>query len=107
MKKFYPSFFASFFIFVAACSNESPTTNAPLTPAPLAKTPPATPPASSPAQTKKETVVIKQLDTPRTTVSFGKSGGSVKTKKGTEVSVGQGGVNIGTKDVKIDIKRDS
>jgi hypothetical protein len=30
----------------------------------------------------------------------------VKTKKGTDVSVGETGVKVGTKDVNIDIKRD-
>lgn len=46
-------------------------------------------------------------DTPRTTVSVGKDGGSVSTKSGKGVSVDKKGVKVQNKKVKIDIKRDS
>jgi hypothetical protein len=59
--------------------------------------------------TKKDNVEVKEVpkDTPRTSISVGKSGAEVKTKSGTGVSVDDKGVRIGTKDVKIDVKKDT
>lgn len=103
MKKFYFLFCAAFFFSIVGCSNESPATTSPATSTPVTSTPPAKPLAQ---KKQEKIVVVQRADTAKTTVSLGKSGGSVKTKKGTEVTVGQG-VIIGTKDVKIDIKRDN
>lgn len=49
----------------------------------------------------------KQPDTPRTTVSVGKDGGSVSTKSGEGVAVDRKGVKVRSKKVAVDIKRDS
>jgi hypothetical protein len=70
-------------------------------------TPPATPPQeySGPPSQADEKALVK--DTPRTSVSVGKDGASVKTKKGTGVSYDKEGVKINSKDIKVDIKRDS
>jgi len=70
-------------------------------------TPPATPPQeySAPPSKVDPDDVVK--DTPRTSISVGKEGASVKTKKGTGVSYDKEGVKINSKDVKVDIRRDS
>ena len=70
-------------------------------------TPPATPPQeySAPPSKVDPDDVVK--DTPRTSISVGKEGASVKTKKGTGVSYDKEGVKINSKDVKVDIRRDT
>ena len=90
-----------------SCSNQNGEKTAPLvTPA---SQPPATPPAaaSSPATVEKDHVEVKEKDTVRTEISIGQQGGSIKTKKGTGVSLDKNGIKVGSKDVKIDIKNDT
>ena len=41
----------------------------------------------------------------KTEISIGSDGAEVKTKSGTEVKVGEKGATVGSKDVKIDIKK--
>jgi hypothetical protein len=70
-------------------------------------TPPATPPqeySAPPSKVEPEEVV---KDTAKTSISVGKDGAAVKTKKGTGVSYDKEGVKVNSKDVKIDIKRDT
>jgi hypothetical protein len=88
-----------------SCSNASNDKAEPTTTTPAA--PPATPPVA-PAQPKKDNVKVEvKKDTPRTEISIGQKGGSIKTKKGTGVSIDDKGLKVGSKDVKIDIKKDS
>jgi hypothetical protein len=70
-------------------------------------TPPATPPQEYSAPPSKVDVDEVVKDTPRTSISVGREGASVKTKKGTGVSYDKEGVKINSKDVKVDIKRDT
>lgn len=41
----------------------------------------------------------------KTEISVGPGGAEVKTKSGTEVKVGEKGATVGSKDVKIDVKK--
>jgi hypothetical protein len=88
-------------------SNSDTTTKLPETPAEVSPAPPSQGKPSD--AVKQEPVVVKQKveDTPRTSISIGKTGAEVKTKKGTGVSVDNKGVKVNNKDIKIDIKRDS
>ena len=64
---------------------------------------------------KEETTTIKEKEQPakketpaepkKTEISVGPDGAEVKTKSGTEVKVGDKGATVGSKDVKIDIKK--
>ena len=49
----------------------------------------------------------RKPDTPRTSVSVGKDGGSVSTKSGSGVAIDKKGVRVQSRKVKVDIKRDS
>lgn len=118
MKKVNVLFYAVVFNFLISCSDETTDSsgiNDPVTTV-QPETSPATPPvnkavtppvkAVEPPE-KKEPVEVKIRDTPKTEISIGQKGGSVKTKKGSDISIGESGVKIGTKDVRIDIKRDT
>ena len=70
-------------------------------------TPPATPPQEYSAPPSKAGADEVVKDTPRTSISVGKEGASVKTKKGSGVSYDKEGVKINSKDVKEDIRRDT
>lgn len=117
MKKVNILFYTVVFIFVSSCSDQtsdSSDTNDPVTtvsPATSPATPPVnkavTPPVkAAQAPETKEPVEVKTRDTPRTEISIGQKGGSIKTKKGSDISIDDKGVKIGSKDVRIDIKRD-
>jgi hypothetical protein len=63
---------------------------------------------------EKETTTVKEQPAETTTpvtepkkteISIGSDSAVVKTKSGTEVKVGEKGVTVGSKDVKIDIKK--
>lgn len=62
---------------------------------------------------KEETTTVKEepakKETPaepkRTEISVGADGAEVKTKSGTEVKIGDSGASVGSKDVKIDVKK--
>ena len=62
---------------------------------------------------KEETTTIKEqpgkTNTPaepkKTEISIGPDGAEVKTKSGTEVKIGDTEATVGSKDVKIDIKK--
>ena len=65
-------------------------------------------------QKKEETTTVKEQPAKTTTpaaepkkteISIGSDSAEVKTKSGTEVKVGEKGVTVGSKDVKIDIKK--
>ena len=64
-------------------------------------------------ETRKEETTVKEepvkKETPaepkRTEISVGADGAEVKTKSGTEVKIGDSGVSVGSKDVKVDDKR--
>ena len=64
-------------------------------------------------ETKKEETTVKEepakKETPaepkRTEISVGADGAEVKTKSGTEVKIGDSGASVGSKDVKIDVKK--
>ena len=64
-------------------------------------------------ETRKEETTVKEepakKETPaepkRTEISVGADGAEVKTKSGTEVKIGDSGASVGSKDVKIDIKK--
>jgi hypothetical protein len=117
MKKVKLASLATVFLFIAACSNQASdnTANSDSTSSTgnnntsdTRTTPPATPPeenAAPPSKAKADEVV--KGDTSRTSVSVGKDGASVKTKKGTSVSYDKSGIKLDKKDVKIDIKKDS
>ncbi len=105
MKKVYLVLFSGLVLGVLSCSNEktdkaqdttTPETVSPA-PAPVSKT-------TAPVR-RTDRVEVEVKETPKTEISIGQSGGSVKTKKGTSVKVDDKGVNVGTKDVLIDIKK--
>jgi len=119
MKKVNILFYAVVFSCLISCSDETTDSsgmNDPVTTV-QPESPPATPPVNKavtpPVKTapqaaeKKETVEVKTRDTPRTEISIGQKGGSIRTKKGSDISVDDKGVKIGSKDVLIDIKRDT
>ncbi|MGZ8557452.1 MAG: hypothetical protein ACXWWC_03930 [Chitinophagaceae bacterium] len=83
-------FAASFLLVMLACNNEKKKEETTTT----TKEQPATTPATTtPAEPKK------------TEISIGPDGAEVKTKSGTEVKVSDKGTTVGSKDVKIDIKK--
>ncbi len=116
MKKVNILFYAAAFVCVSSCSDQtsaSSDSNNPVTTV-SPSTAPATPPVNKAvtpptvqAPEKKEPIEVKVRDTPKTEISIGQKGGSIKTKKGSDISIDDKGVKIGSKDVRIDIKRDS
>lgn len=61
---------------------------------------------------KEETTTVKEpakkeaaAEAKKTEISVGPDGAEVKTKSGTEVKVGDKGATVGSKDVKIDVKK--
>ena len=62
---------------------------------------------------KEETTTVKEqpaktrtpAEAKKTEISVGPDGAEVKTKSGTEVKVGEKGATVGSKDVKIDVKK--
>lgn len=100
--------YAAILFCTISCSNQTTEKNEPVNVTP-ASTPPATPPVKStpPATIKKDHVEVKKNDTARTEISIGQQGGSIKTKKGTGVSLDKNGIKVGSKDVKIDIRKDT
>lgn len=116
MKKVNVLFYSVVFTCLISCSDETSDSNNPVTtvqPETSPATPPVnkavTPPVKAAPQTaeKKDPVEVKTRDTPKTEISIGQKGGSIKTKKGSDISIDDKGVKIGSKDVRIDIKRDS
>ena len=122
MKKISLAAIAAVYFFMTSCSNQATeqTTNkdsvvtshqetTPASPSTTVTTPPATPPEeNAPASSSKpQQIESKPVDSPKTSISIGKNGASVKTKKGTGVSVDQGGLKVQHKDVNIDFKKDS
>ena len=115
MKKITGLFAAFSFFLVVSCAdansdadNSADTSNAAISTSPDKRTtPPATPPQEYSAPPSKVDVDDVVKDTPRTSISVGKEGASVKTKKGTGVSYDKEGVKINSKDVKVDIRRDT
>jgi hypothetical protein len=121
MKKITQASLSAVFLFLVACSNQASdnagsndSTGSTQNSTDQNNTsdtrtnPPATPPQeySAPPSKAKADDVVKE-DTSKTSVSVGKNGASVKTKKGTNVSYDKSGIKLDKKDVKIDIKRDS
>ena len=112
MKKILSSFTFGLFIILASCGeSDLPSKDSGDEQVP-------TPVTNSGAETEAEraTNAVKDSnrddnnrkpDTPRTSVSVGRDGGSVSTKSGTGVAVDRKGVKVQSKKVKIDIKRDS
>ena len=89
MKTRFLKLFAGSFLFVMlACNNET-------------------------KKEEEETTTIKEQpakqETPaepkKTEISVGSDGAEVKTKSGTEIKVGEQGASVGSKDVKIDVKK--
>lgn len=119
MKKVNVLFYAVVLSCLISCSDETTDSsgiNNPVTtvqPETSPATPPVnkavTPPVKAAPQVaeKKDPVEVKTRDTPRTEISIGQKGGSIKTKKGSDISIDDKGVKIGSKDVRIDIKRDT
>jgi len=56
--------------------------------------------------TTKEQPATIPAEPKKTEISVGPGGAEVKTKSGTEVKVGEKGATVGSKDVKIDIKKE-
>lgn len=60
---------------------------------------------------EEETTTVKEqpakpaAEPKKTEISIGPDSAEVKTKSGTEVKVGEKGVTVGSKDVKVDIKK--
>jgi hypothetical protein len=103
MKTNYLYLFA--IVLLAACSDTN-TANNTQPPATVAPAPEAAPEAKSTTthvEAEKKEKVKPAADTAKTTIRLEKTGGSIHTKKGTGVSVGEKGVKIGSKDVDIDI----
>jgi len=87
MKTSFAKLFAgSFLIVMLACNNE--------------KKKEETTTKEQPAKTTTPTAEPK-----KTEISIGPDSAEVKTKSGTEVKVGEKGVTVGSKDVKVDIKK--
>jgi hypothetical protein len=119
MKKYSILFIAAAFSILASCADQSADSSGTggdsLTNAEKSgtgtnnaeTTPPATPAEEYAAPPSKVTPAEAAKDSPRTSISVGKDGASVKTKKGTGVSYDKGGIKVERKDVKIDIKRDT
>ena len=83
-------FAASFLLVMLACNDEKKKEETTTTTKDHSNASPAT---TTPAEPK------------RTEISIGPDGAEVKTKSGTEVKVGDKGTTVGSKDVKIDIKK--
>lgn len=107
MKKMYVLFYPVLIVCMISCANKSSDAGEPVSTVPAPSAVPATPPVqrTPPAEIKKDRVQVKDKDTARTNISFGQHGASVKTKKGTGVSVNDNGVKVGTKDVNIDFQK--
>jgi hypothetical protein len=103
MKTNYLFLFA--IVLLAACSDSNTANNAeaPATVAPAPVAPPAETPTTKHVEVEKKEKVKPAADTAKTTIRLEKTGGSIHTKKGTGVSVGEKGVKIGSRDVDIDI----
>jgi len=62
---------------------------------------------------KEETTIVKEepvkketpADPKKTEISVSSDGAEVKAKNGTEIKVGDKGASVGSKDVKIDLKK--
>jgi hypothetical protein len=100
---------AALVLFVVSCSNEASDNNSTSQgTSDTTTTAPATPPQEySAPPSKADAKDAVEADTSKTSISLGKDGASVKTKKGTGVSYDKKGVKVESKDVKVDIKRDS
>lgn len=86
MKTSFVKLFAgSFLMVMLACNNEKKKEEATKEQPPKTTTPTAEP--------------------KKTEISIGPDSAEVKTKSGTEVKVGEKGVTVGSKDVKVDIKK--
>jgi hypothetical protein len=85
--RFVKLFASSFLLVMLACNNEKKKEETTTVKEQPAKT---TTPAAEPKKTE---------------ISIGSDSAEVKTKSGTEVKVGEKGVTVGSKDVKIDIKK--
>jgi hypothetical protein len=114
MKKYPFLFLVSSLSLLFSCADQSADSTAidkdtasRTAPADTRTTPPATPAQEYAAPPSKASADDAVKDTPRTSISIGKDGASVKTKKGTGVSYDKKGIKVDGKDVKIDIKRDS
>ena len=113
MKKYSFLFLATALLLVTSCANEANTAEEKnsgdsVSNADTRTNPPAARPQEyAPPPSKVEVKEVEKKDTPRTSVSIGKDGAEVKTKKGTEVSYDKDGIKVGSKKVKIDIKRDT
>ena len=95
MKTTFARLFAASFLFVMlACNDEKKKEETTTT----TKEQPATTPATTP-------VTTAPVEPKKTEISIGPDGAEVKTKRGTEVKVGDKGATVGSKDVKIDIKK--
>ncbi len=91
MKTTFARLFAASFLFVMlACNDEKKKEETTTT----TKEQPATTP-----------VITAPVEPKKTEISIGPDGAEVKTKRGTEVKVGDKGATVGSKDVKIDIKK--
>jgi hypothetical protein len=103
MKTNYFYFFAM--VLLAACSDQNTTgrAEAPAIVAPAPAAPPAETPTIKRVEAEKKETVKPVAEKPKTTIRLEKTGGSIQTKKGTGVSVGEKGVKIGSRDVDIDI----
>lgn len=84
---FLKLFAGSFLMVMLACNNEK-------------KKEETTTEKEQPAKTTSPTAEPK-----KTEISIGPDSAEVKTKSGTEVKVGEKGVTVGSKDVKVDIKK--
>jgi hypothetical protein len=113
MKLFKLSGLVAIMCFVMSCSNQASDNNTATEESTTVETEKveSTPPQeySAPASDADVDDAVKadKSDTAKTSISIGKDGASVKTKKGDGVSYDKEGVKVDRKDVKIDIKRDT
>lgn len=101
MKKIYVIAYSVLVVCLLSCSDQATEKNESV------KSEPAKTSVTTPPTVVNEQVEVKIKETPKTEISIGQQGGSVKTKNGTDVSLDKKGVKVGTKDVNIDIKTDS
>ena len=95
---------------VMSCANEASDNNAAAegtSSSDTATIPPTPPQEYSAPPSKADVDDATKPDTAKTSISVGKDGASVKTKKGDGVSYDKEGIKVDRKDVKIDIKRDT
>jgi hypothetical protein len=109
MKKFALAFLVSAVFGCISCKEDTSKTEQPLSPAENSGPPTESKRNNESIQDSPKTATPQKTaaDTSKTSITVGSQGASVKTKRGTGVSVGNKGVNVESKKVKIDIKKDT